>query len=291
MENIYELNKELLDEISECKDNAVIEFLKENGYRPKRTKRYFYDLNRRLENKGLRLVCEDIYNMDKYKDFRETGILQTLYNIDFNVRFEKIESKDNYKKSIKVDDEYNLYKSHTFKFNPGVTVLIGKNGSGKSTLIREIEYFLKEEKSNVFTYRNEDYEGKTHSQFVFNGNYELLAQSMSNSEGQEIKFNFGNNVGRLGDFVRKCAKNNEKEIFVLFDGLDSGLSIDGINEITSVFELIEEDSKNMDVYIIITANTYELVRGRNCLYVSNGRYMKFDNYEDYRRFILGGKKR
>ena len=52
---------------------------------------------------------------------------------------------------IKVYDDFDLYKKHTFEFNEGLTCLIGKNGSGKSTLLRTINDTIK----GCFFYNNE----------------------------------------------------------------------------------------------------------------------------------------
>lgn len=290
MSREIEFPEDIAKYIAEVYDNAIIEFLRNNGYRPRRDKRYFYDLRRRLKRKGLKIVCEDVQKTKTYYDYLKTGIFGNIDVGEINVRFEEI--KDiTYKKKIKVDDEFNLYKKHTFKFNPGVTILIGRNGSGKSTLLNELNYYLKQEKIPVYFYRNEDHEKVSRGEFVFSGKIDLLAQSLSNSEGQDIAFNFGNHIGKLGRIVKNCIDKGEKELFVLLDGLDSGLSIDGIDDIKGLFDLIIEDAKGMDVYIIVSANTYEFVRESNCLYVSTGNYMRFNNYEDYRRFILKGKKR
>ena len=51
---------------------------------------------------------------------------------------------------IKVEDWYNLYRKHTFEFNPGLTCLVGKNGAGKSTLLREIREWAKDNNVDIF---------------------------------------------------------------------------------------------------------------------------------------------
>ena len=51
-----------------------------------------------------------------------------------------------------------------------------------------------------------------------------------------------------------------------------------------------DDCKNTDVYIIVAANTYELARNEKCFDVVNGKYISFKDYEEYRKFILSGKK-
>lgn len=263
-------------------DDLVIEFLEENGYKPKRTKEYFKNLSNRLKQKGLRLSITPIYYAGEQY---EEGMKIKLP--DYKIEFEKIPTK--YKKRIKVYDEYNLFKKHTFEFNPGVTVLIGRNGSGKTTLIDEMYDVLKAEGEYVYKYKNEDYEGKTSSGYIYSGNFGMLARSMSNSEGQEISFNLENNIGRIGKYVSDSVKKGCKEIFILFDGLDSGLSIDGIDELIELFyDTMIEDSRNngVDMYIIVSANTYEFVRNQDCIFVSNASHVKFDSYDKYRRFIL-----
>lgn len=39
-------------------DDSIIEFLRSHGFRPKRTKKYFVNLQKRLKRKGLRLTVE-----------------------------------------------------------------------------------------------------------------------------------------------------------------------------------------------------------------------------------------
>ena len=51
-----------------------------------------------------------------------------------------------------------------------------------------------------------------------------------------------------------------------------------------------EDKGNSSVYIIVTANGYEMARNENCFDVYNGKYVKFKDYEDYRQFVLKSKE-
>ena len=53
-----------------------------------------------------------------------------------------------------------------------------------------------------------------------------------------------------------------------------------------LFNTIFEDTTGTDVYIVVSANEYELARGENCFDVYNGKYIQFEDYEDYRNFIL-----
>ena len=80
--------------------------------------------------------------------------------------------------------------------------------------------------------------------------------------------------------------SNERWLF--FDATDSGLSIDAVNELKSLFNVMIKNAEEngIDLYIIISANEYELAREENCFNVSYGTYIKFKDYEDYRSFIL-----
>lgn len=282
--DIYDnYSKEMANEL----DDLVIEFLKENGYKPKKTREYAENLSKRLKQKGLRLSVTPIYYSNHSSEECKSMNLP-----EYKIEFKKIDSS--YKKKIKVYDDYDLFRKHTFEFNPGITVLIGRNGSGKTTLINEMYDVLKADKECVYRYRNEDYEGKTYGSYIYGGRIDLLAHSMSNSEGQEISFNLEMNIGKIGKFVSDNIDKGVKEIFILFDGLDSGLSIDGIDELIELFNdtmIKDANDHNVDMYIIVSANTYEFVRNQDCIYVSNASHIKFDNYEKYRKFILTKKGR
>ena len=79
----------------------------------------------------------------------------------------------------------------------------------------------------------------------------------------------------------------------MLDAIDSGMSVDNIVEIVSVFNMILEDAKSMgkEVYIIISANEFELCRNSPCFDVHAGKYRTFTDYEDYRKFILKSREK
>ena len=82
-----------------------------------------------------------------------------------------------------------------------------------------------------------------------------------------------------------------KELWFLFDAIDSGLSIDNVIDIKeSLIPLVIETEKDKDIYFVISANAYEFARNENCFDVINGKYIKFKDYEEYRDFILKTKK-
>ena len=189
--------------------------------------------------------------------------------------------------TVKIYDDYNLYKKHTFTFEEGITCLIGKNGSGKSTLLKMINEVLEPE--NCFYYDNEDSEQNAKSNFAFNGDYTNLFRNMASSEGQNIRNNFNDICSNIRPYIFKIKQANKKQVVLLLDGLDSGISLDYIVGIKKdLFPLILQDCKanDLECYIIIAANTYEFCNGENCIRVSDAKSFKFENYEEFRKFYL-----
>ena len=202
-------------------------------------------------------------------------------------------------------------KPTSIQFEPGITVLVGCNGAGKTTLLRNIKEQMKKESIPYVFYDNLHSGGSNSisSAFYF-GNMDLGIDLWTSSEGEAIKINFGQASTKFKRFLKdgfydtmnnRLARSlnkdkEEKEVsdirVMLFDAVDSGLSVDSIVEIKSVFELILEDAKQlgMETYIIISANEYELARNSNCFDVNKGRYIKFKDYEAYRAFIINSRK-
>ncbi len=213
------------------------------------------------------------------------------------------------------DEDYDLYKKGSITIKEGLTVLVGCNGTGKTTLIHQIKRQLKDEGIPVISFDNLHEGGsRAASSAGFYGDFQFLAASMTSSEGENIIMNVGNlatslrsfiQIGevksRTDDFTKSFAKamwgdlvEEKKEIpkerWILLDAIDSGLSVDNIVDIKEyLFKAIFEDAGECQVYIIISANGYELARGENCFDVYNGKYIKFSDYEDYRQFILNSR--
>ena len=192
-------------------------------------------------------------------------------------------TRNPYEKGIK------LYSKSTIKLKPGITVLVGCNGSGKSTLIDEISTFLGNNSIPFFKYDNEK-RGRSNglSEAIFHGDVSCAGTLMSSSEGEVILVNMGKCARDMGNFVRQ--NRGEKEIWLLLDAIDSGLSIDNVVDVKRyLFDTIINDNPDADVYIIVSANEYEMCNGENCFDIYNGKYIQFNNYDEYRQFILDSK--
>lgn len=204
------------------------------------------------------------------------------------------------------------------EFFPGLTVLVGCNGAGKTTMLHDLEYGLKKENIPVFSFDNlKDGGSNSVSEAMYNGNFEFGATAICSSEGENIAMNLGKCAAKWRKFlqtgdngnrfnrlaaafsVARGGENDEKgqnfsnERWILLDAMDSGYSIDNVIEMKELFDLVLDDAKklNVDLYIVISSNEYELVRESNCMDVTEGKYITFSDYEEYKKFILHTRKK
>lgn len=211
-----------------------------------------------------------------------------------------LHSNPKYTKRESIPVKYNI--------NPGVTMLIGPNGSGKTTALSQLRSLFSTEDDLVkkwnkleindsirdlyssYLYDNVYEETFTKSTWGATDHIDRVAQTFENSEGQNMYDYLYYKINEIGQAVTKAIKNNKKGIFLLFDGLDSGLSLDVINTIRkSVLEFIIETEKkrsNLEVYIICSSNSYEFCNNYDCIDVTNQQHITFTNYEDYEKYFV-----
>lgn len=117
-----------------------------------------------------------------------------------------------------------------------------------------------------------------------------LATLATSSEGEQIAMNFGQECKKLGQAVAEC-KTEGKNLLVLLDAIDSGASIDRLKDYISLFDMVADDCKNSNIecYILVSVNSYELVKDRVCKDVRTGKDEKFSSYDDYSNFICNYK--
>lgn len=187
-----------------------------------------------------------------------------------------------------------LYKKDEIEIKPGLTVLVGCNGSGKTTLLQTINNQLRDIPDiAVLHYSNLSKGGQAAKDKAgFNDNFELLATLLCSSEGEQVVINLGQTSRQIGGFVKKHHEEC-KEIWVLLDAIDSGLSIDNIVDIKEyLFKTMLKsfETKDCELYLVVVANSYEMCSEANCFDVTTGEYIKFQSYPEYKEFILNSKK-
>jgi hypothetical protein len=177
---------------------------------------------------------------------------------------------------------------------PGLTVLVGCNGIGKTTFLQQLEYDLKEKKEKYISYNNLLDGGSHARQAALDRNdIGFLATAATSSEGENINLNICSFASKLGHLIRKKLDQDDKKVFILLDAIDSGLSIDYIIDIKEhLFDFVVKDckKKGIDIYFVVSANSYEMARESDCFDVYEGKYKKFKDYEEYREFILERRK-
>lgn len=212
--------------------------------------------------------------------------------------------------------EEKIFSKKKIEIKPGVTVLVGCNGAGKTSLINYIENQLKYGNVPYIIFNNLiDGGSNSRSEALYNDDIQLLASLTCCSEGECIATNLVNLSKKLAYFI-KYGKTNDrfsklnnlmkelitngdeqqsepvKERWVLLDAVDSGFSIDNIIDLKEYLlkPLTELDCEG-ELYIVISANSFEMANGEQCLDVYNGKYTSFNDYEEYKEFILKSRER
>ena len=187
-------------------------------------------------------------------------------------------------------------------FREGLTFLVGCNGIGKSTLIKDIQGQLKERGTPCLVFDNlgeEGGEGRGHHMFGLHAlgvkeaygekidGMEALNDFFSLSEGEKIFKAFRSFFYK----VRACIEEYRDfgELWLLFDAIDSGLSVNIIDEIKrSILPALRKMAPDdMQLYVIMSCNSYEMCNGYACFSVHKGKYVSIKTYGQFHKEVLG----
>lgn len=218
-------------------------------------------------------------------------------------------------------DERTLYKANKLTLQANnVYCLVGCNGIGKSTVLYqmihdndnsldETAYDLKNDYNNFYNFNfeksvygekdkteyNEFYISidkgtnlhiKEHDSIM----HEIFGNFMST--GERNVHNIVPNLPKIIGSLNKLEKLENKDLYVMIDDLDVGVSIDVLIELAKIIDKLELKLKklNINYYIVITANSYELARRFKCIDVINMKEISFKDYDDYANYVSETRK-
>ena len=176
-----------------------------------------------------------------------------------------------------------------------LTIVVGHNGYGKSSYISGLESHLKR-KGIEYIKWSDSANGRTNgmNQFLWAGDNEGVASMAFHSEGQAMMASFSRICIRECGRKAKLAKDGKlKELFVIIDQLDSGLDVYWINDLKRLFKksIIPNMNKyGVTVYVVMTANSYELAKGEHCFDPVTRRGIIFNSYTEYYDYIAAQYK-
>ena len=192
-------------------------------------------------------------------------------------------------------DEYKIHNKTKIELQPGLTVLVGCNGAGKSTLLHQIKDYCNKTETPCYSFDNFKQGGdRMNDKLGYYGDFQSLANNLCSSEGEQINNNLCHIASDLGIFIRtNVYAKNAKTVFILFDAVDSGFSVDNVIELKQdLFHTVLEDLQkdNVEAYIIVSANEYELARKEKCFNVITCQYVNLRTYESFRRLVIKTKQ-
>ena len=208
-------------------------------------------------------------------------------------------------------DTGNLYSKTEVTFHEGLTVLVGCNGSGKTTMLKQIEDNCKKKDIRIRCLKFDNLSDGGHnssSSLAFFQDFEGLAYNLMSSEGEQISTDFGRFSSKIAKFFigklepdspferifGESAEYQKDKLVVLLDAIDSGLSIDNMIEVKELIkDTIFKDAEkyNIHLWVIAVSNAYELARNEDCFDLWSCSYIRFKDYEDYRKYVLKTRKR
>ena len=214
-------------------------------------------------------------------------------------------------------DNIKIHNVDKLSFEEGLSVLVGCNGCGKTTTLYEIKEDLAAKKipymyfdTSTTAFRSSEIAGG-------NDDFSMVATLLECSEGERMGTVLNRLAVNLREFIISGEPNNyweggsalnsviqllsgkEKEEitsderWLLFDALDSGQSIDRLDDFLQLMDLVISDGANQGktVYVILSANSYELVENQHCIDVYTGNQLSFSSYDEYKQYVLQTAKR
>ena len=205
------------------------------------------------------------------------------------------------------EDDVKIFSKGSIEITDNsIICLVGCNGSGKSTVMSSIKRQLKikqiklelyaglfeamsglsggklydRDDAAYFDFDKETDNQSTDMQMIFN-----KAGLAYSSTGEGIIQRYGRLIQLIGTTIRE---GKYKELYFFFDDCDAGTSIDMIQDIKYVINLIKDDCEKRGItyHFILSANSYEMCKDFDCISVHNFTHKKFRSYESFKKFVL-----
>lgn len=168
-------------------------------------------------------------------------------------------------------------------------VLIGKNGYGKTSFLNGLKDFIEKNKYYCVYWSDMEYgRDRGRQSLLMNSNISGLASMAFRSEGETLLSSIGEFFIKKAALIARKAKENDI-VFLMLDQIDSGLDIYQISEIKKVIkEVIIPDMKNkgIKVYVVVSANSYELAESEICINPRTGKRIQIKDYDSYKKYIF-----
>lgn len=212
------------------------------------------------------------------------------------------------------NENQNLYKSNKLVLQANnVYCLVGCNGLGKSTILHQMIYdhhnslnktaFDIDSIINPYSLMGNLKKGKenyeefyillnsqtypTRYQVEDNDVYSIFGKFKSN--GENTIHNLSPSLKSIFNIVKTL---ENKEVYILLDDLDVGVSVDVLIELSGVINRLELLLKDLNInyYIVITANSYELAKRFKCIDTITMQDITFKDYENYVKYVCNTRK-
>lgn len=193
-----------------------------------------------------------------------------------------------------------------------ITALVGCNGSGKTISILQMKEQLRQSgfedigddiSYNPFAVFIRDKKPAKGYYVLFSKNAEFV-KTDNRSWGEtasladmyrRVMLSTGEGiVDRANEFMvatKAAAAKAEKEkvpLVIFVDDFDAGVSIDIMLDMRKLLDTCFNwcRKREIEAYAVVSSNSYDLIRGYRCIYPYNGQEYTFNNYEDFKNFVL-----
>ena len=195
---------------------------------------------------------------------------------------------------LKLTNSLGILPKKSLTLDPGLTVLIGCNGAGKTTLLQEIKERCSVKKTCRVALFSQQASGGTNelARRVFTDTLRA-GEFLCMSEGERIYEVISNFAIEIGNIIRSL-DDKVKDVVLLFDAIDSGLSLDQIASFKKfLLWFLKQDRKkdSRNYYVVTTSNTFAMCRSMHSLDVTTFKTHLITDYDVFADLIKETRKR